>query len=137
MNAQDIWNTYRQTFKLDDNIRGMILNMKSGDSNILAKNMQSSGLLGMEMLLSTAYNEQQYDLCEFLLENGAKLNCRVFIPNPTFTDLNNLLSKYKIHDKRAQEFYNDLRQFITNTSQLEYTKDNHDALNNIYCKLGF
>lgn len=48
----------------------MIIDMKGWNSNILAEYMKSSDPLGMSMLLSKAYNQQQYDLSSFLLKNG-------------------------------------------------------------------
>ena len=137
MIAQEIWNTYRMKFKLDDIIKNMILVMKSEYSNVMADWMQSSGLLGMEMLLTKAYDEQQYNLCEFLLENGAELNTRPFIPNPKLTELNNLLSKYKIHDKSKQDFQKDLIDFITDISQMPYTRENVHTLDNLRRHVGF
>ena len=137
MNAQDIWNTYRKKFQLTDTVCDMIIMMRSGNSNILAKNMESSGLIGMEMLLHVAYHEQQYDLCKFLLENGAESNSRSFIPNPSFTELNTLLSNYKIHDDDKESFYQDLSWLVNELSTMSYTRENVGILRNIICHSNF
>jgi hypothetical protein len=123
MNAQDIWNLYRHNkYQLDDRIKNMILEMKREKSNILAGDMYSSGSLGMEMLLLRSYNELQYELCYFLLENGAELNRVTFIKNPGFTKLNQLLENYQVQNEEKRVFYKELLNKISKYSEMEYIK---------------
>jgi hypothetical protein len=123
MNAQDIWNLYRHNkYQLDDMIKNTILEMKREKSNILAGDMGSSGSFGMEMLLLRSYNELQYDLCYFLLENGAELNRVTFIKNPGFTKFNQLLENYQVQNPEKRVFYKELLNKISQYSEMEYIK---------------
>jgi hypothetical protein len=122
MIAQDIWNEYRNSsFQLNSKIEDMIIDMKGENSNILAEYMNSSGPLGMSMLLSKAYNEQQYDLASFLLKNGAEIDRINVIKNPEFLRLNQLFDNYSFKNNHKECFYKDLRDIISLFSSMEYT----------------
>ena len=94
MNAQDIWNEYRNSrFTLTDKVKDMILKNK-GDMGIRHEIwLKSTGITGLSELMVHAYYDQREDICAFLIENNIDYTITKRYVNPTFTKLNDLLER--------------------------------------------
>jgi hypothetical protein len=92
MNAQDIWNEYRNSkFTVTDKVKDMILKIKEDEGIRHEIWLKSTGMVGLSELMVHAYYDQREDLCAFLLENHINYKLTKIYVNPEFIKLNNML----------------------------------------------
>lgn len=91
MNAQDIWNEYRNSrFSLSDKAKEMISNMKTYEGIRHEIWLKSTGRIGLSELFVHAYYDQREDICTYLLDNNVDYRLSKLYVNPQFTRLNKL-----------------------------------------------
>lgn len=92
MNAQDIWNEYRNArFTMTDKVKDMILKDKEFYGTRHEIWLKSTGMVGLSELMVHAYYDQREELCEFLLANNIDYKLTKRYINPEFTLLNDML----------------------------------------------
>jgi hypothetical protein len=92
MNAQDIWNEYRNSgFSVSDKAKEMILNMKQYEGVRHEIWLKSTGRIGLSELFVHAYYDQREDMCLYLLDNKVDYKITKLYVNPDFKRLNTFL----------------------------------------------